>query len=316
MIQYFKNIHNETIEIDKLEDDIWVNLAQPFKEEDFAELGGDLKIPAEFLKDSLDIDERPRFEEEGNVKFIVIKTPAENSSFNESDALYITVPICIILTPGQILTINSFDNSEIKKIFGFFQKKQPGTQNLMVLKIFEKVAANFMDYLKEINQQRYLLEQKLYEGNPNKELLELVRIQKSLIYFGSALHDNKRLMKKFGKTNFLSLNEEEHKIVKNITTDISQALDMVTNYTNILTFTLDAYTAMIANNQNDVLKTLTILTLLVIVPTLFATIFGMNIPIPHGNSSTAFWVLLTISLIIAVLVIQIYFKHVRKTQAK
>ncbi len=313
MVQYFKNINNETTEIDKPENNIWVNLAPPFKEEEFAELGEELKIPVEFLKDSLDIDERPRYEEEDNVKFIVIKTPAEHSSFNEIDALYITIPICIILTPGQIITVNSFDNSEIKKFLNSFQKKRPDTPNGMVLKIFEKVVANFMGYLKEINQQRYLLEQKLYDGNPNKELLELVRIQKSLIYFGSSLRDNEKLMRKVVKTNFLSLNEEERKIVKNIITDISQALETATNYTDILTSILGAYASMIANRQNELLKTLTILTLLVTIPTLFAAIYGMNIPIPHGNSSTAFWVLITISLIIVALAFRIYFKSVRKT---
>ena len=86
MIQYFKNIESQTIEISKPEDGIWVNLVPPFKEEEFIELGENLDIPIEFLRDSLDIDERPRFEIEDNVKFIVIKTPTENNSFNDSDA--------------------------------------------------------------------------------------------------------------------------------------------------------------------------------------------------------------------------------------
>ncbi len=98
MIHYFKNVNKQTIEIDKPENGIWVNLVPPFKEEEFLELAEDLEIPIEFLRDSLDIDERPRFEVEDNVKFVVIKTPAENNSFNESDAFYITIPICIILT--------------------------------------------------------------------------------------------------------------------------------------------------------------------------------------------------------------------------
>ncbi len=99
MIQYFKNVNNQTVEIDKPENGIWVNLVPPFREEEFFDLGEELEIPIEFLRDSLDIDERPRYELEDNVKFIVIKTPAENNSFNDSDAFYITIPICIILNP-------------------------------------------------------------------------------------------------------------------------------------------------------------------------------------------------------------------------
>src|SRR3954470_16230931 len=137
MIHYFKNINNETVEIDKPEKGIWVNLVPPFKEEEFFDLGEELSIPIEFLRDSLDIDERPRYEVEDNVKFIVIKTPAENNSFNDSDAYYITIPICIILTQSQIITVNSFDNDAIKKFLSTFQKRNPDKRSTMVLKIFE-----------------------------------------------------------------------------------------------------------------------------------------------------------------------------------
>src|SRR5207344_574683 len=98
VIQYFKYINQQTIEIDKSESGAWVNISPPLKQEEFSELASGLDIPLDFLTDSLDIDERSRFEEDDNVKLIVIKTPTENNSFNESDAYYITIPICIILT--------------------------------------------------------------------------------------------------------------------------------------------------------------------------------------------------------------------------
>jgi len=98
MIQFFKNINHQTVEIDKAEDGTWINVLPPLKQEEFSELSKDLEIPIDFLTDSLDIDERSRFEKEDNVRLIVIKTPTENNSFNDSDAYYITIPICIILT--------------------------------------------------------------------------------------------------------------------------------------------------------------------------------------------------------------------------
>jgi magnesium transporter len=151
MIQYFKNINGQTLEIDKPDMGVWVNLVPPFKEEEFIELSEDLEIPIEFLRDSLDIDERPRYEMEDNVKFVVIKTPTENNSFNDSDAFYITIPICVILTHTQIVTVNSFDNGAIKKFLNSFQKRHPDKKNMMILKVFEKVVQNFMEFLKEIN---------------------------------------------------------------------------------------------------------------------------------------------------------------------
>ena len=144
MIQNFKNQDGQTIEINKPEAGIWVNLVPPFKEEEFIELGEKLEIPIAFLRDSLDIDERPRYELEDNVRFIVIKTPTENNSFNDSDAYYITIPICIILTHNQIVTVNSFDNGAIKKFLNSFQKRHPDKKNMMILKVFEKVLQNFM----------------------------------------------------------------------------------------------------------------------------------------------------------------------------
>ena len=136
MIQYFKNINGVTTAIEQADNETWVNILPPLKHEEFAEIAGALDIPIEFLQDSLDIDERSRFELEDNVKLIVIKTPTENNSFNESDAFYITIPICIILTHNQIVTVNSFENGAIKRISQYFskqayrQEEHDGTENI------------------------------------------------------------------------------------------------------------------------------------------------------------------------------------------
>ena len=208
MIQYFKNIEGQTVEIDNPEVGVWVNLVPPFKEEEFIDLSEKLDIPIEFLRDSLDIDERPRYEIENNVKFVVIKTPTENNSFNDSDAFYITIPICIILTHTQIITVNSFDNGAINKFLNSFQKRHPDKKNMMILKVFEKVVQNFMEFLKEINIRRNQYESSLYQSNSNVDLLNLMRIQKSLVYFVTALRSNEMLMMKLERcmlqTNFPS----------------------------------------------------------------------------------------------------------------
>ncbi|HAN39064.1 MAG TPA: magnesium transporter CorA, partial [Chitinophagaceae bacterium] len=289
MIQYFKNVNHQTVEIDKPENGTWVNLVPPFKEEEFIELSNSLDIPIEFLRDSLDIDERPRFELEDNVKFIVIKTPAENNSFNDSDAYYITIPICIILTHNQIVTVNSFDNGAIKKFLNSFERRHPDKRNMMVLKIFEKVVTNFLEYLKEINHQRNLYEQKLYDSNRNEELLNLMRIQKSLVYFVTALRSNEMLMMKMERTNFLSLNEEEREFLQDLIVDTSQALEMANIYTNILSSTMDAFASIISNNLNNVMKRLTSITIILSLPILVTSIYGMNVEIPYQHSQHAFY---------------------------
>ena len=302
----------QTVAIDKPIEGSWVNILPPLKQEEFSELSKTLNIPLDFLKDSLDIDERSRYETENDVKLIVIKTPTENNSFNESDAFYITIPICIILTNGQIVTVNSFENEAIKKFLNSFQNRHPDKKNMMVLKVFEKITTNFQEYLKEINHHRNLLEQKLYDSNRNEELLQLMRIQKSLVYFLTALRSNELLMMKMARTNFLHLNEEEKDFLDDLIIETSQALETANTYTNILSSTLDAFASIISNNQNEVLKRLTTLTIFLSIPVLIASIYGMNVPLPFQHSHYAFWIPVTICFLILGFAMYNYIRRIKK----
>jgi magnesium transporter len=306
MIQIFKNVNHQTVEVDQARDGDWINILPPLKQQEFSELSGDMDIPLDFLTDSLDIDERARFEEEDKVKLIVIKTPTENNSFNESDAYYITIPICIILTHNQIVTVNSFENGAIKKFLNTFQNRHPDKKNMMVLKIFEKITQTYMEYLKEINQRRNLMEQKLYASNRNEELLELMKIQKSMVYFVTALRSNEMLLLKLARTNFLGLNDEEKEFLDDLAVDMSQALEMANIYTNILSSTLDAFASIINNNMNNVLKRLTSITIILSLPALVTGIYGMNVPIPYADSHYAFYIPILLSVGIS-LIISWYF---------
>lgn len=308
MIHYFKNINQKTVEIDKPEAGAWINVSPPLKQEEFSELASSLDIPVDFLTDSLDIDERSRFEEDDNVKLIVIKTPTENDSFNESDAYYITIPICIILTHNQIVTVNSFDNPAIKKFLNTFQNRHPDKRNMMVLKIFEKITQAYMECLKQINQRRNTMEQKLYASSRNEELLDLMRIQKSLVYIVTALRSNELLMMKLERTNFLGLTEDERELFNDLIVDNSQALEMANVYTNILSSTLDAFASIIANNQNQVLKRLAVITIVLTLPVLIASIFGMNVKSGFEDSKYAFYIVVFLSLCIALIIGWYFFR--------
>jgi len=302
VIQFFKNVNHRTVEVDKPEDGVWVNILPPLKQEEFSDLSTQLDIPIDFLTDSLDIDERSRFEKEDNVRLIVIKTPTENNSFNESDAYYITIPICIILTHNQIVTVNSFENPAIKKFLNSFQNRHPDKRNMMVLKVIEKIVQNFMEYLKQINQRRNMIEQKLYDASRNEQLLQLMRIQKSLVYFVTALRSNELLLMKLERSNFLGLNEDEIEFLNDLIVDNSQALEMANIYTNILSSTLDAFASIIANNQNEVLKRLAVITIVLSFPVLIASIFGMNVPSGFEHSPYAFYIVVFVSLAISLII--------------
>ena len=302
MIQYFNIVDHRTVATDKPGSGTWVNVLPPLKQEEFSELSEALLIPLDFLKDSLDIDERSRYEAEDDVKLIVIKTPTENNSFNESDAFYITIPICILLTKEQIVTVNSFENEAIKKFLNSFQNRHTDKQNMMVLKIFEKIINTYQNHLKEINLRRNALEQKLYAANRNEELFQLMRIQKSLVYFVTALRSNELLLMKLARTDFLKLSDDEKDFLDDLVVETSQALETANTYTTILISTLDTFASIISNNQNVVLKRLTTITLFLSIPVLIASIYGMNVPLPFQHSPYAFWVPISISLIILAIV--------------
>jgi len=170
----------------------------------------------------------------------------------------------------------------------------------MVIKIIEKIIQNFMEYLKEINQKRNLIEQKLYDANKNEHLLELMKIQKSLVYFVTALRSNELLLAKMQRTKFLQLTENESELLEDLMVDNSQALEMANIYTNILSSTMDTFASIIANNQNQVLKRLAIATIVLSFPVLIASIFGMNVPSGFEHSPYAFYIVAVLSLLLAV----------------
>ena len=312
MIQYFKILDQRTVAVEKPDAGTWVNVLPPLRQEEFSELSSALNVPLDFLKDSLDIDERSRYEIEDDVKLIVIKTPTENNSFNDSDAFYITIPICIIMTQDHMVTVNSFENEAIKKFLNSFKNRQPDTPNMMVLKIFEKITTNFQEHLKEINQRRNSLEPKLYAANRNEELFQLMRIQKSLVYFVTALRSNELMMIKIARTNFLNLNDDEKDFLDDLIIETSQGLETANTYTNILSSTLDAFASIISNNQNEVLKRLSTVTIFLSIPILIASIYGMNVPLPYQESHYAFWIPVLLSIVILTLAIVRYLRSSNK----
>src|SRR5690606_12518777 len=284
MVQYFKNINRQTQEVHGFDGANWINVTPPFQENEINNLSETLKIPRDLLTDTLDIEERARYEEEDGVKLIIIKTPVENKSLNESDADYVTIPISIIITErNQVVTVNSFENVAIRRFLNTFAKRHPERPNMMVLKIFEKVVMDFMEVLKEINHRRNILEQKLYDANRNEELLYLMRVQKSLVYFVTSLRSNELLLMKMERTNFLNGDEEEQELLSDLIIEFSQALEMANTYTNILSSTMDAFASIINNNMNLVMKRLTSITILISLPTLIASFYGMNVDIPYSH---------------------------------
>ncbi|MDX2001637.1 MAG: magnesium transporter CorA family protein [Chitinophagales bacterium] len=300
MVEIFKKIEGELTKLDAPEKDCWVNIYPPFDTETLEILSEQYQVPLDFLTDSIDINERSRFEVEDDIKLIVLNTPIVNEGelINDINVLYITIPIGVILTPEYVITISPYNNPVIDSFINKRIKRfDPANKTRFVLQLLDRNVFYFLHYLKQINNKRTQYEEELYNSSRNNELLELMNLQKSLVYFVTTLRANELLMMKMQRVDLLALkdDEEQHDLFQDILVDNSQALEMSNVYTNILNGTLDAFASIISNNLNVVMKRLTSVTIVLMVPTLVTSFYGMNMKLPVSEGKYAYLFVLLLS---------------------
>lgn len=302
MIYSFHKEGTRLIETKNHKDGCWISLYPPFEDGEFEEIAGVYDIPIGFLTDSLDIDERSRYEKDDDIRFILLNTPLLNDDEKENEAIYITVPIGILLINDIIITITPRENPVIDK---FMENKvkgfDPTDTRLFVIQLFEQTVLRYLDCLKKLNLKRNLIEQELYNSSRNEELKQLLRIEKSLVYFVNSLSANDLLHMKIKRTDLLKINNEEvyEDLYEDIIIDTSQALDMANVYTNILGSTMEAYASIVSNNMNIFIHRLTVITIVLMVPTLVASFYGMNLDyIPFRSGKYAFFIIIGFSVVL------------------
>lgn len=309
MVKFYAKQNKQIIEKEDLFSACWVNISPPFNQDELEYLAQELDIPLDFLTDSLDIDERSRYEREDDLRLIVLNTPILNTVENANSSIYITAPIGIILTPDHIVTIAAFENAILKRfINNKVRNFDPADQAMFVLQIMEQNVYRFLNCLKDLNLKRNLLEQELYDSSRNKELHELLNIEKSLVYFVTSLSSNELLKMKMQRTDFLKIKDDEDKtdLFADIIIDNSQAMEMANVYTNILGGTMDAFASIISNNLNIVMRRLTSITIVLMFPTLVASFFGMNVISGFEKMPFAFMGIILFSVILAVIITFIF----------
>ncbi len=313
MVKYYIKSDGRLRELEAPESGCWVNVSPPFSHEELEEVAQNFEIPLDFLTDSLDLDERSRYEREEDVRFILLNSPILNQNEDENDAIYVTVPIGIILTLEAVITISAYDNPVIRL---FLENKvknfAPSDEKLFVLQLFEQDVYRFLTCLKKLNSKRNLIEQELYDSSRNQELKLLLSIETSLVYFLNSLSANELLLLKMKRTDFLQLGQDEDlaDLFEDIIIDNSQAMQMSKVYSDILSGTMDAYGSIISNNLNITIRRLTLITILLMLPTLIASFYGMNIPLPFQENPYTILGVLLISLVLSA-VLAWYFQRKR-----
>lgn len=291
MVNFYKTVGNVINPIEQIEDDCWINLINPTDEE-IAFVVEALSLDTGLVRAALDEEETSRIDTEDNQTLIVIDIPYCYK--HDNLVTYETVPLGIIITGKNIVTV-CLKETAILRDFAEAKVKNVHTnlKTRFILQLLYRIATHYLVYLRQIDKISNYIEKQLHISMKNKELIQLLDLEKSLVFFSTSLKANEVTLEKVLRGRHIKLYEEDQDLLEDVLIEVKQAIEMSTIYSNILSGTMDAFASVISNNLNIVMKTLTSVTILMAIPTMIASFYGMNVdgmPIPH------FWFVVTISL--------------------
>jgi magnesium transporter len=305
MLSIYKTTEQGLEKIEVIANGAWVNVVDPTPDEieKLVKWGVDM----DYINYSLDQDEMPRMERDEDYTFILLRIPLHQP---ESDVPYMTVPLGIMILGNKIVTVCRYD-SDIFKVLanGKYRLLKTGKRYRLALYIFLETSARYLNLLREINRATELVEDKLQKSTRNREVLDLLKYQKSLTYFATALRSNEVMMERVQRTQLFNYYEEDQDLLEDVLTENQQAIQMTTITTEILSSMMDAFASIISNNLNGVMKALAALTIVVSLPGTVAAFYGMNVALPGESHPLAFLLVLAISIALTSTAIFIFYKR-------
>ncbi|TPG40190.1 magnesium transporter CorA family protein [Flavobacterium pectinovorum] len=295
MKAFYKN-NNGLIETQKWTPNCWINIESPTETEK-KYLLEELQIPEAFYNDIEDIDERPRIEIEDGWTLIIMRVPIKS---NDIKLPFQTIPIGVIFKADICVTISFYKTEMISDFVQYTKRKNINTKDNfdLVLRLLLSSSVWYLKYLKQINQKIKLAEDNLEKSIKNQELQALLQIEKCLVFFITSLKGNDVL---FHRIKNLKAHREhfDPDLLEDVDIELSQAQDTANIYSNILTGMMDAYASVISNNMNNIMKQMTSISIILMIPTLIASLYGMNVPNGLEESKYGFWILLFVSVILS-----------------
>ena len=302
-------IYNTNMETNKLEEikefrkGSWINLVNP-SENEIKRVCESINIQEDFIRDALDYEEKARIDEEedDNTILFVIDVPVIEKS--EDNDIYSTMPLgMIVVRDDFFITVSLRKN----KVIEDFEKRkiknfQTYKKTRFIFQIFYLNSSYFLNYLKQINKETEIAEYILKNSMKNKELLKLLSLEKGLVYFATSLKSNEIVMEKTMRGKIVKLYDDDEDILEDAIIENRQAIEMAQIYTNILNGTMDAYASIISNNLNGVMKFLTSITIVLAIPTMISSFWGMNVKLPFENSPMGFIIMVLIAVILTLVV--------------
>jgi len=306
MITIYKNEGTGLQPIPEPTEGCWINMTNPTPEE-IAQMAA-LGIPQDYITYPLDLDERARTERENGELLIVLRIPYYQG--DEADIPYSSIPLGIIITERFVVTVCRFENEIIQTISNRRPKEIVTSKRLrFVLRILLITASKYLTYLSEINKRVDYLEDMLQLSTRNKEVLDLLKYQKSLTYFTTALKSNELMMERLRRSRLFETYPEDEDLLEDVLTENQQAIEMTNITSNILSSMMDAFASIISNNLNGVMKFLAAITIVLSLPTMVASFYGMNVALPFEGSPFAFPITLGMAFTVSLLAIFIFWKR-------
>lgn len=305
MLCIYKTTQNGLETVENVSNGVWINTIDPTPEE--MEKLTNWGMGIDYINYALDIDEMPRMERDEEYTFILLRIPIHQP---ESDIPYNTVPLGIMILGNKIITVCRYESDIFKPLTnGKHRHLKTGKRYRLALYIFLETAARYLNLLREITRAIELVEDRLQRSTQNRELLELLKYQKSLTYFATALRSNEVMMERVQRTQLFNYYEEDQDLLEDVLTENQQAIQMTNINTEILSSMMDAFASIISNNLNVVLKALAALTIILNVPTIVASFYGMNVNLPGEGSPLAFLSVIGISLSLTAIATFIFYKR-------
>ena len=305
MIKIFKTFGGYH-EIAKTEAGCWINVIQPTAEE-IQRLSDEFKLPPDIINDILDADERPRLEFEDEWSLVIMRIPVANEN---NGVPFQTIPLGVFISTGFTLTLCLRDNEilPMEEHSPFREQYHEITDNInFILRLFLRSGNTYLKYLKQINQQTAAIEQDLEKSIKNRELNKLLKMEKCLVYFITSIKANEIVLARLRNSKKVTteINEDllEDALIEN-----KQALEMAQIYSDIQSGMMDAFASVISNNLNVVMKQLTLISIILMIPTLIASIFGMNVPNSMENAVWAMPAIIISSLLLSILGVLLFRK--------
>lgn len=298
MLTIHKTINGKMTKMDAVEDGCWVNLINP-SEDELRTVAAILGVEPTFLRAALDEEETSRIDSEDGQTLIIVDTPAMEQ--DETGVVYSTLPLGVIITEKHIITVCLKETSVVRDLQdGMVKDVRTQQRTRFILNILLLVAKRYLKYLKQIDKTYNHIERKLNKSQKNADLIQLMDLEKSLVYFNTSLKADEVTLEKILRGRIVTLYEEDHDLLEDVLIEVRQAIEMAQIYSSIISSTMDAFSSIISNNLNVIMKVLTSITVLLTIPNIIFSFYGMNVKgLPFDQF---FWPPILISVVAIVIV--------------